>query len=794
MQACQTLNPRLIEPLRRRYVAQNDNQQEEIRLTSPFLYLDNTILYFRTVVEGKSLEKSIDLSRVWLPASAYTPHPAPLIAYPHLLRSVLFSLNRFAQHARNTVSTLDKLTSRFSQLLSFAEWGLLNGLSTLAAFTRADIKQLEKELKKGGIRQALQMENRLVHAVRIASPRWSAMKKLVKNQSTKSSTLFANLAASVGMTSLTYHNISPSIYQLLTHAIEAHDQQVPKRFTTAGYNGDGRLNEGTIKDYLAAWNSLAEMPEDYDCLSFTPFPTPAVTARKLGYSKGQTKNLEVDELAILLKTADLWIQHSVKPLCTLLTNLSQIAQQASKSVVAESKEGRTDIAITSDFNQEFRLRMRDYLSNAPEVTKMEQALDIRLWRNGLMSNVRNKPAENEITLRECINILTGSCFILIAIYNARRKSEIANPITGLRRQDIGIRNEELGLYSVDFHLSKKAFTGRVPFIVNHTTAKAIKALLDIKKATGSDSDSLFSIPNCCFNGRNGRMLESTFNFTVKSGGATGKAFLEQAFGALPNSPINAHAFRRFYAVLFHYQYSDGRISALTRQLGHASLDETIDYITDTHTRELHDRIVKRIKRTDTELRAERKAVEALKTEVIKECRIVGEEKLAQDIVSIITGEATLGGNFPLFVIRAHRFFSRNVEFAEKPLDEQGKEIADLMIKHGRHPKPARHNNCVGGDNNEARRKHHKGVCMPERCLGKQGCMNSCVFQPQLETLKSDLIKLQAVIDNDGFDALPIEVLRAEQKHTNISRIIELQQRNMVRVTNYADSLQEGDTI
>lgn len=778
-QVSETLNPRIIEPLRSRYLSRPENQQIDFNFTTPHLSIEGLVLVAQCVIgdDSEICRQTLDLSHCWLPATAFTPHPTPLLVNQYVLQSTFFALDRIAQTRVASFNTPANLIGDFRHLLYIVEWGFLNGIPTLDAFTRADVTRFESELKEGGIITAMRYSSRIENAVNRYSENSSALKKLITYRGNRPSLTVANLAAVIGAPQLGSRLIPNSIYRRLGEILSTRGCNVHDEFFEKGENRDGKLTVSGISGLLSTWNLFCEMPPGYDGFSFTPFPNVGKTAKDIGKPNRQTCNLGVEEVTDILSKAHLWLQNAPIPLCRLLRQVKDIILNVNKTSVKSSAERHRDILK----------QFRELLEISPDVDTLEQLLGIKISRKCYQSG---RTKDEALPLADCITVLASSCFVVIAIYNARRKTEIAHPIIGLRRQDIGLSDEATGIHTVDFHINKKKFSGRVGFIVNRSTGQAINTMIKLKDVFDSDTASLFSIPNLLYSESTGRLMESEFSFTRKIPGATGKLFLELALGCDTKAVVNAHAFRRFHAVLFHYQYSNARLSALTQQLGHVSADETMTYITDNRARELHECIVKRIRRTDAGARDEADAVKALKAEIEKECRIVGQEKMASDIVDVLLGNQYIGGNFPQYVIRAHRFFSRKVEFSELEIKEQGVLIADLMVKHGRYPKPTRHSNCVSGNNNEARRKHNEGACMPERCLGKKGCMNSCVFDVQLEVMKADLNKLDDIISGENsFDALPIQVLQAEQKHVNITRIIELQERNMRRVAKYAEGLQ-----
>ena len=163
---------------------------------------------------------------------------------------------------------------------------------------------------------------------------------------------------------------------------------------------------------------------------------------------------------------------------------------------------------------------------------------------------------------------------------------------------------ELGLFQCDFYI-EKTDQDYIKFYVNEISAEATLLMKSISDVVWSSTDGqklpvvekkLFVVPRFLL----GKAAHQWFQYIE---GCTGQ-FMQWVFDGGEYSSINAHMFRRAYAVVYMYRFENPTLLALSWQLRHKDLGLTCHYFMDPPSRPLE----KRADRIWAIPEAERKAI------------------------------------------------------------------------------------------------------------------------------------------------------------------------------------------
>lgn len=223
-----------------------------------------------------------------------------------------------------------------------------------------------------------------------------------------------------------------------------------------------------------------------------------------------------------------------------------------------------------------------------ELTIPEELVDLNITRQvSYWSSVRierdehgghtgGKLSRDEMTLEDALIFLYASVFIVLASLSARRKSELLS----LKRGCVVGSDES---YYLKLHLGKSNFEDKRTEIIRpipNVAARAISLLERFKdgfeKYTNKRNDYLFAVPYSLQGYSNSGSIDAK---TIKK--IICRFCDYQAIGDMPNNrrwyPKN-HEFRRFFAIVFFWQYKFSNLAAISWMLGHIDASHTYAYI------------------------------------------------------------------------------------------------------------------------------------------------------------------------------------------------------------------------
>lgn len=474
-----------------------------------------------------------------------------------------------------------------------------------------------------------------------------------------------------------------------------------------------------LRQWFTTINVLHYIDERH-ALAFEPIPEVKRQADFLGRPGARTKSIEIDDAVDLLVESFKWINDRSEVCVAIANDIVRFQPTLAGSVKKRSEE----------FNA--------YLQNGP-------LSQIATW---------NKAAEGESAIHQinrCFSSLYIACFIVIGIMNARRKNEVSHRKIGLKNSSMKVVSEELGIYEADFYCEKTT-RDYVPFYVNGGSYRAWRALLKLQRIFFSIQPStrhyasLFwrlSIGATGFNS-----TPTWFSFGVDKPSVI--AFFRQALsGEEKDLLFPAHAFRRFYALIFFYRYEHATLLALAYQLNHDDLVQVRQYTTDALL------AVRGVRLAQSLSQEKRDGREAHLRELDAQIEEVGHEKLIATIESVLEG-GSWSGRFGRLVLKLQSKLAARADFSRLSKKVSAEKITEYLEGKGFYIEPFPHSDCHAGSglrrpgarcSNSKTGMLQKELAGPEMCCKcaysnvKQGHVAG--LELQRAALKGELHKLPA---------------------------------------------------
>jgi hypothetical protein len=645
--------------------------------------LRGDVLYIRKCAAraNEPQHQEIDLRTFTLPASPFESSPIPLTARPELTDAVVQALRGYSSRvtAGGTNSTHTAIASALRSMVKAIEFGWLHGAYRLTDWSEQIATQLVERLGAGGWANALKLDERSSEV--FATVPEAELRKYITKSHAKSGGYSIKLAfAPLIGTNCINHELIGVKAQLVAHlrlpengATQNNDPRtrVKKRSHEAG------MVDTHLRQELAWINLLSEANTPIDALPFVPFPDTVKLAAQYGRKGGRTGNLTPDSVAKLLKEGTWWIEECAAPVIGMLTDIAS-ALAAAKAAGELLDPRCVDRA----------------LANSAHRVTIERLIGDELTSVGLQKSKQG------FSLKSMVYCLASACFVTIAFFNARRKNELLHRKNGLHRQALRLVDVRLNLYECEFYI-EKTYKIYVPFYVGQATKNAIGILermsdlaraideirLLAKSSAESKEDKLFQLPRVV--GRSSGGGEQWFDFNASANGIS-RGFVDRALGADRKIRVHPHMFRRAYALIYHYRYEFGTITALAQQLGHFDLDTVFIYVTDgpggvdTATAASYARHSPKVAA----------AIAANRMETEKEIKAVGIERVLEVAQQVVDGTSDASGGFARLVTRLHQRLGRRLDYSRLTPTKQAQKLGEAFVAKGHEFRPMRHANCV----------------------------------------------------------------------------------------------------
>lgn len=764
------LNVSELEVVSSSFIDQVTENAKELKLiiSDEKLVIDGTTLKFHSIVESKRIEGAIDLANVWLPGAPGWEHPVPLLLYPNLSKAIIEVVDKYACKASHTPTFAKTgVTSQFNVATQFVEWACLNGHFQLQEISKKQFIEFNNKISEGGINTILELPTRIEQFIDnlIVSDELDPF--LIKDGDTENSAVtslrISLIAKSIGSVSLE-NQVSSDIYKKVYEYLKSKNIKVGNKFPDKGGVFPSQPSAKSLNNWFGTWNRFANI-DNSDHLPFVPFPKPSNLAKQLGKAASRTNNIEIEHVIALLGISHDWIYEYSPKIISVVKDI-----KAEKDKLLEDGVNARYITETM---------LPQFIEQSAKVKKLEKQLSINIHKTSLTSS---KNTDEDLSITEIITLLMSACYLILQTYNAKRQAEIQDPHIGVQEEYFRCKSKKYNWYQACFYNEKHG--ERRWYTLNNGSAKALKCLIDLKNAwEGQNAEGLFNVPTFRLTEK-GNFKHYKYHFNKGKGSKiTGNAFLKMALGDASND-IGSHMFRRIYAIIYHYQYKNADLLALCFQMGHVDPTQTLIYVTDPDSRQLHEQLHHKVKLTKNESAESTIAITEENKVLEKIIDEVGIETTSKDILSLMMGTEEMAGKYTSYLKKVYRVLQRSVKFgsyidkkyghnfSELSQKEQSNEIANVMHKKGHKHNPKPHATChkKPGDI-----KKNEAPCEPLKC---KGCAFQEVRNVQLKIMKEDLIDLQK--QQSDFSALPIEKLRAKEQVTKLTSLIENYQRSMAK--------------
>lgn len=737
------------------------------------LNIEGTILHYSSIVEGQKLTHDCNLEDFWLPGVAGWEHPVPLLIYPHLTTSLIATLDNFSGRCGNTIHFPKKYGPAFATTIGrFMEWNLINGRYRLELIENKDIADLEKQLAKGGMIDILDINNRLNKFINYLDTSPDMLNSFLTFNGNESTGIVQGISTSLLAKCIGSYNlnnmISKDFYKQIGDRAIAAGYRLEEIYHNKGRAQSQKPGTSTLNQYFSCWNELARLYE-YDRLTFLPFPNVWAKANELGEAPSRTANIHVEDVVTLLGDAHHWL-FNVSPILVKIV-----------AELRELKDKPKSMGTYANNRTIKELWFPNFLSTSKLVDKLEEVAGVKLYREGSPDKCTNSKDKDSWSLVDCITAVMTACYLVLQIYNARRQAEIQDPIIGVKAEYFRCKSKKYNWYQNFFFNEKHG--KRLWYTLNKGSTKAMQVLIQLSKAWDEHGyNGLFNVPSFSLDeNRHFQCYQYRYSGTGKQR-INGNKFLELSLGKTTQDIGASHVFRRIYAIIYHYQYENSDLLSLCHQLGHIDPDDTLVYVTEPTSRDLHEQLHYKVKLSKNE---ERENTLAINEDNAALQRIIDEvdlEKTAEDILEIMLGNAQMGGRYTAFLRRIFRILDKNltfrneneqqINFSELPPEAKSKKMAEVMFNKGHRNKPKPRGSCHRIPNTK---RNHDGPCEPESC---KRCSFQEVKDIHLSIMEQDLIDLK-VIQDDLSQPLT-ERIQAEQSITNLQYVINAHRNTMSR--------------
>lgn len=505
-------------------------------------------------------------------------------------------------------------------------------------------------------------------------------------------------------------------------------------------------------------------------LSFCPYPkTTVLTKRFVTVPEMRTRSMGPDEAAVLLKGAVRWIELLGPLLHTVLQELFDHYEQLPEAVVSQKTRSEILAACTS-------------------LPPLEVALGCKVVRlNKLRGS--SAAARKETSLHSAIKLLYAACFIVITLFNARRKDEVQHPVIGLQTGSLSVANKDLKLYMCSFFI-EKTVRDYVPFYVGQLTAAAINtlvrfsdlardfsALKSVRPMEPNDATlrSIFSMPN--LPSTVGSNKPAQFDFYSLARSDQGMAQLGCEW--IPKL-LRPHMLRRAYALIFHYRYENATLLALAQQLQHLDIEMTRVYVSDTAGGVPADTGISMYGRLTP---AQRRQIEADRDSLDADLKDVAQEKLMLFVESVVVGRKAFSGGYARLVQRFHQQLGKAISYSRLDIGERADQLGKTLVSRGHEPHPMAHGTCMAGTNVSRLRGHcfdmdagalDRSNATPSKCAR---CPYHIVADEHLRTLQAECERAESEIRENG-DRISLQLARKISDLASLRRLVELHARRL----------------
>lgn len=712
-----------------------------LRVTSDYLLLVKRV----DARQDEEPDYVLDLKKYWLPANSVYSEPIPLVSRPGYIKAIIEVIDSYLYRVEPSKSRHTRAAFILSSVVKFFEFMWLKDVFEFESINEELFDSLFEDLVAGGWHKALGISDRLDSMLYGLTERDRDIPLFTgryQHSSVRASEIQRLLGTNIDAREVAAYFRKIKLFQFEKGWIS----KLPKS-AVDGYRKPSGYGYSILRQTLESINLLFMTSSG---LKIYPYPEYAKRAKRATAPQGRTANISPVVASRLLSYSFLWVYDCSDLVVELLADMRN-------AVVRASREGLLQLG---SYLPEAVLRSNSRL-------KLEKLLGVKIEGT-------DNGSKTTLSVREVITCLQSACFVVIATLNARRRDEVEHRKLGIHFGCCAELDRDLELYELVIYV-EKSLRDYDRFFVGQSTYLAINALeqlqleyIECDRVLGRCNwDSVPERERTLFSYR--RMSKAAgfgakqcwYTFDAGKDGLARK-FLGMALsGDIESLPLRPHMFRRLYCLIYMYRYELPDIRYLSRQLRHSDLIQTVTYVTDPEA--VSD------KNSISTLFSSRGASDAVRDHVKNieiEMREVADEKLAEIIFSILSGENYSGG-FSRFVRSIYKKFIKNVDFSLLSIEAKSKNITDRLKRKGYHPEPFSHGNCMAGS---ARSQliaacrasdgtgPQKGRASPKLC---SQCSLHCTNQNFIESLKLDLDDMESRLLMMPTDTIESQVLRSE---------------------------------
>lgn len=670
----------------------------EIR--SSALHFKDDVLYVqRKHTENRKVKSSkLDLSLCYLPANDLNLRITKIKDRENFAKVVVAVVDGYLLRQQFTKSTASTAISLANNVVRFLEYCWLNNAYDLKSVTEEFWAIFIEKFTQGGWHKALNLESRS-SAVSVDALRMTRRRHKIGVIEYSCNSMIEAIGA----------NISDSQVRLDYKKGDLIAKLKPARGTVAP-------SRSSLTQIISHLNNLVDLPADMR-VETVAHETPYKFAASVNSKESErTLNFDPVELSKLMAEAFKWVSEYADPIIKLLR-----------------------VAYTDcDVHEEDELDEARLLAvlESPERAIVERLVGTRLTSVRRIGDFRKG-----IGLLGLLRALYAACFILIGVFNGRRKDEIQDRSVGLYAEAFECLNESLGLYQSYFYCEKTTKDYR-HFYINEITYKSLvtcKKISDVTWAVvyknGCEERSAIERKLFCIPPRALEKEPTWYDFSTDPGV---ELLCIKATGSSNAVVPNAHMFRRAYAVVFYYRYENADLYALSQQLDHRDLAMTMHYVLDSASRSVEKHAAKLWGGERGDSRARAIHSQTLADEVSKYAVV----KLESDVIEILQGKKSIAGGFPKLVQRFAKKMSGRIKYEDSELRAVAKNVVNVMVSRGHGTKPMRHGNCYAGAPKPNAGCFSKGLLSREKA-DMQTCGKCPYHQMKLSHLKAVVEDLNA---------------------------------------------------
>ncbi|MCK8666763.1 site-specific integrase [Pseudomonas azerbaijanoccidens] len=510
------------------------------------LFLDDNLVLHVKEHDARSDERKarpIDLKRYWLPANTVYETPSRFVECTHYFVALIYALDYFAASNPSSNSKCNRICFMLASLIKFFEHCWLNHVFDIGAISTPFALNLARSLAKNGWHEALDINSRLTGFLDTAKDPVHPIFTSTNSRVCMSSVGFQYAIAT---------NIAGKEVAVYFDRVRQFEVNIGWRKT---FKKNDKAPEGMkyslLRQTLESINLLYHSIKEYRA-KIVPYENYVRLAKELTGNPGATEDINSYDAGMLL-------EYSLDYINTKSDRTLRLLDFASKQLTRPG-------SVRKNLSRVMRFARRVGLVKADAVES---------------GNVRGGLG----FLNASIKFILNACFVVIAVFNARRKRELTHKKYGLSLGSGIVINEKAGIFLQEFYV-EKTLKNYVKFYIASATKMAITILEklqlifinepfkchDYSKVIDRDL-TLFRYR--AFDGNGFSSKYSQFDFECFEPRMSGDYIFSAIGKPMRFTP---HMFRRLYCKIFINRYEYFMLPFLSYQLQHEDISTTQIYV------------------------------------------------------------------------------------------------------------------------------------------------------------------------------------------------------------------------